>query len=317
MTFLMAGAARPKNQNSKLIIFGRGHWGTALGGCLADSGFEAHFIDQNDPLDIPPKSLVVLATPFSEVSGILNRLSSRKDLLGVINASKGIDRETLKTFSSLASRMKFPIGTLTGPTFAKELQEKKPTACVLAGKNKKWVATWSRLFSNSYFRVYEHHDPRGVEVCAAVKNVLAIGAGISDGLGLGNNARAALLTRGLMEMMKLCRILGGRPSSVFGLAGMGDLWLTATGDLSRNRTFGKLLADGLTPQAAVLKIGQTIEGLYTVRQVEKIRKKNKIVLPICEEIFRVAIGGDSAKDALRRLMSRQTKLEESSSLRIS
>jgi len=317
MTFLMAGAARPKTQNSKLVIIGRGHWGNALGDCFKDSFFDPHFIDLNDPFEIPPKSLVVIATPFSAMSEILDRLIPLRDLIGIINASKGIDRETLKTFSSLAAKLKVPYGTLSGPTFAQELKEKKPTACVLASKNKKWAATWSRLLSNSYFRVYEHHDPRGVEVCAAVKNVLAIGAGISDGMGLGYNARAALLTRGLMEMMKLCRLLGGRPSTVFGLAGMGDLWLTATGDLSRNRSFGKFLAEGLSPSEAIQKIGQTIEGLYTVAQVEKIRKKKKVGLPICEEIFRVAVGGDSAKDAIRRLMSREVKLEESSRIRIS
>ncbi len=186
---------------------------------------------------------------------------------------------------------------------------------MLASVHRAWAKRLARELSAPYFRIYEHHDPRGVEICAAVKNVLAIGAGISDGMNLGHNARAALLTRGLVEMMKLVKALGGRPSTVFGLAGMGDLWLTATGELSRNRQFGQLLAKGLSPQEALATVKETVEGFYTVEQVEKLRKQKRLDLPICEQIYLVTQKASSARDAIKSLMSRAPKIEESSLMR--
>ncbi len=304
-------AARPR-----IVIFGKGKWGQALGTCFTSTGSEVRFIDIGDSREVFKGELIILSTPFRVVHETLKEFRNRKDLLGVVNASKGIDRETLETFSTLARKnLKCPFGTLSGPTFASELLQKKPTACVLATSNKAWGKKISKILSAPYFRIYEHHDPRGVELCAAVKNILAIGAGISDGLGLGHNARAALLTRGLVEMMKLVKALGGRPSTVFGLAGMGDLWLTATGDLSRNRQFGNQLALGKSPEEAVKFIGETVEGLYTVEQVERLQKKKKLDLPICEQIFRVTIQGESPRVAIEKLMSRSQKIEESSLMR--
>jgi glycerol-3-phosphate dehydrogenase (NAD(P)+) len=297
----------------RIVLFGQGQWGGALGECFRSRGHQVRFVDLGDSKEVHAGELIILATPFRVIHEYLNLWRQRKDLLGVINASKGIDRETLMTFSSLAQKiLKVPFGTLSGPTFARELSEKKPTACVLATKNEAWGKRIAEELSCSYFRIYSHHDPRGVEVCAAVKNVLAIGAGISDGLQLGHNAKAALLSRGLMEMMKITKALGGKPASVFGLAGMGDLWLTATGDLSRNRKFGELLARGRSPQEAAAEIGQTVEGIYTVEQVYRILKKKKLQLPICEQVYQVSIHGKAPREAIESLMGRDLKVEESS-----
>jgi glycerol-3-phosphate dehydrogenase (NAD(P)+) len=305
------------NTPLSIAIFGKGQWGGALGGCFEARGHHVRFIDLGDSLEVHPNELVVLATPFRVIHHYLELWKKRTDLAGVINASKGIDRESLMTFSSLAQKfLKVPFGTLSGPTFARELADKKPTACILATRHRAWGIKLTQELSSPYFRIYWHQDPRGVEICAAMKNVLAIGAGISDGLGLGHNAKAALITRGLMEMMKLTQALGGKAASVFGLAGMGDLWLTATGDLSRNRKFGELLAQGLSSIEAQKIIGETVEGVYTVEQVHRIIKKKKLDLPICEQVFEVAINSKSAGEAITSLMSRDLKMEESSGFQI-
>ena len=308
-----------KTRNSKsmqIVMIGNGSWGKALTKTLRSKAFDVTLLGREslykkeifDSVDY-----VVLAAPFKEVEKILRRLAKIDLSLPLVNASKGIDRLHLKTFSPIASSLGFKkTASLSGPTFAKELSQKKPTACVAASHSKAFSQAVSEDFSTSFFRVYQHLDPVGVEVCGALKNILAIAAGMADGSRLGFNARAALLTRGLQEMMLLVDHLGGQATSVFGLAGSGDLWLTATGPLSRNRQFGMELAKGLKKDRAKKNIGQVVEGLYTVKQIEKIRKQEKLNLPICHEVYKVACLGRSVEKSLETLMSRALKIEESS-----
>jgi glycerol-3-phosphate dehydrogenase (NAD(P)+) len=302
-------------RGTQLCIIGRGHWGSALGSLLQPN-FSVSFLEKNDSPRIWKKSLensplTLIATPFSALPEILLRLRSA-EIAGVINASKGIDRKSLLTFSGLAKKyLRVPFATLSGPTFAQEVAEKKPTACVLAGKNQKFLANVARLASSRSFRIYMSSDPVGVEVCGATKNVLAIACGISDGLRLGLNARAALLTRGLNEMRILVELFGGRKESVFGLAGVGDLWLTATGDLSRNRQFGLNIAKGSSRDEALASLKGPCEGLYTVRQVHELAHKHKLELPISEQVYRICFEKQNPKKALLELMTRELKAEDS------
>lgn len=310
------------SKTHNFVIIGPGHWGSALGHCLTKSkisvcylGPESSRADWDQAFD--SSSYALIATPFSAVSSTLDLLSEQKKCVGVLNASKGIDRDSLKTFSQIAAKkLKIPFGSLSGPSFAKELLAEKPTACIFASKNIQFSKKIASMVSNSFFRVYAHQDPVGVELCGALKNVLAIACGISDGLQLGFNARAALLTRGSIEMLRLIKSFRANPTSVFGLAGTGDLWMTATGDLSRNRQAGLLLAKGLDTQMVSEKIGQPIEGFYSVEQVEKIRRKKKLELPICELVYKICFKRLAPESALIQLMSRPTKTDELSKLKL-
>jgi glycerol-3-phosphate dehydrogenase (NAD(P)+) len=308
-------AAESTENCKRVVIIGPGHWGRALGHVLTQVFQELFFIGEEASTEdwdlsfADSKPLVIIASPFSSVETVLKELKGR-DLFGVINASKGIDRKTLLTFSSLAKKfLKCPFGTLSGPTFAKEVSEGRPTACVLASRDFDFAKLVSRKISHSRFRVYSSRDPIGVEACGAIKNVLAIACGISDGLNLGYNARAALITRGLKELAAIVKILGGANESVFGLAGIGDLLLTATGDLSRNRQFGLYLAEGLKLDEALKKLQGPAEGYYTVLQVHKLAKKYRLDLPICQQVYEICMKGLDPKQAIERLMTRETKSE--------
>lgn len=320
----------PKKNSSKpglptrlpIVTIGYGKWGQALSQSFRDAGHQLEFLEGGLSEKAWKKKfenpkLVILATPFSAIEQILSRLQKTANLMGVVNGSKGIDRKNLKTFYALSKPLlRVPRASLSGPSFAKELMEKKPTAAIIASKDLSFAQELCHRLSTPYFRLYSHNDPIGVETCGAVKNILAIAAGMVDGLKLGHNARAALLCRGSLEMMKLVRKLGGQETSVFGLAGMGDLWLTATGDLSRNRRLGQLLSQGLSRQEASDQIGETVEGLYTLKQVETLRRNSKMDLPICEQVYKVCYQKLKVEKAVASLMTRAVKNEESSLWRL-
>jgi len=302
----------------KVLIFGPGAWGSALGGVLKANGHPVQFWGLENKVEdlskcLDSKTLVLLATPFKEIHHILGLLKGRK-IAGLINASKGIDRETLKTFTPLAKKyLRCPLASLSGPTFAEEVQQQKPSACVLAGENRGFINAGAVYFSTDFFRVYTSTDPLGVETCGALKNVMAIACGLSDGLGLGMNARAALLTRGLNEISMLVKSMGGKHSTVSGLAGVGDLWLTATGDLSRNRQLGLQLATGKSLEQILAGLSGPAEGFYTVMQVRALAKKFRLEIPICEQVYKICLGEQDPRNAIRDLMTRALKPEDSSS----
>lgn len=297
-----------------VVIIGYGRWGKALGAVLQENKVQVHGLDVDSTTDdwdlaFQRTPWVLLVTPFHAMATTLERLKAYR-VKGIINASKGIDQKTLLTFTDLARKLvRARTATLSGPTFADEVLQKKPTACVIASRDVALGRRLAQLFSTPRFRAYHSGDPKGVEVCGAIKNVLAIACGISDGMNLGFNARAALLTRGLIEMETLTKALGGRASTVHGLAGVGDLWLTATGDLSRNRQLGLQLAKGIPVRNALQNLPGPAEGYYTVAQVFLIGKKKKLSLPICDEIYRICFEGKSALAALEDLMRRPLRSE--------
>ena len=226
---------------------------------------------------------------------------------------KGILQRTHQTLSqSLAGVFDVPVGALSGPSFADEVSLGVPTAIVLAlpltVSEERAKALQARLASEK-LRIYLSRDVLGTELCGALKNVLAIAAGLVDGLGLGYNARAALITRGLAEMSRLVEVLGGQPSTVMGLAGMGDLLLTATGPQSRNRTFGEKVGRGQSVEAARNALGgQVIEGMFTCEAALDLGREHGLDLPIAAEVLRL-LNGERPEEAVRRLMTRSLKSE--------
>lgn len=198
---------------------------------------------------------------------------------------------------------------LSGPTFAREVGAGLPTAMTIASTDAAFAKALAQDLSSSNFRVYTSTDIVGVEIGGAVKNVLAVGAGLSDGLGLGANARVALITRGLAEMMRLGLALGAQRETFMGLAGLGDLVLTCTDDQSRNRRFGLRLAGGGTPAQALEAIGQVVEGYPAARALRDVAVRAGVEMPLCESVYRVLYEGVPAREAVRDLMTRPIKSE--------
>jgi len=202
-----------------------------------------------------------------------------------------------------------PTAVLSGPTFAREVGEGLPSAMTVASRDEDYALALARSISGENFRAYASGDMTGVEVGGAVKNVLAIGAGISDGLGFGANTRVALITRGLAEMMRLGVALGAERETFMGLAGLGDLVLTCTDDQSRNRRCGLALAAGKTAEQAQAEIGQVVEGVLAARAVHEVAKRVGVEMPIAEQVYRVLYEGTPAKRAVYALMGRTIKAE--------
>ncbi len=202
-----------------------------------------------------------------------------------------------------------PVAVLSGPTFAKEVGEQLPTAMTIAANNNDFAQDLARSLSGKSFRAYTSDDMIGVEVGGAVKNVLAIGAGLSDGLGFGANSRIALITRGLVEMTRLGVALGAKKETFMGLAGMGDLVLTCTDNLSRNRRMGLALADGKSVDEAQQEIQQVVEGVMAAEAVNEVAEEHGIEMPICHQIYRILYAGAPPHEAVGALMSRELTTE--------
>lgn len=202
-----------------------------------------------------------------------------------------------------------PVAVLSGPTFAREVGAGLPTAMTVAASDPGFATDLARALSDRNFRAYTSTDMVGVEVGGAVKNVLAIGAGISDGLGFGANTRVALITRGLVEMTRLGVALGGRAPTFMGLSGMGDLVLTCTDDQSRNRRLGLMVAGGRTPEEAARAIGQVVEGRFAAGAVRQVASRLGLEMPICEQVFQVLQEGLAPEAAVRSLMARALRPE--------
>ena len=202
-----------------------------------------------------------------------------------------------------------PTAVLSGPTFAREVGAGLPTAMTIASPDAEFANQLAMSLHASNFRAYTSTDIMGVEVGGAVKNVLAVGAGLCDGLGFGANTRIALITRGLAEMTRLGLALGGRKETFMGLAGMGDLVLTCTDDKSRNRRFGLALAGGATPAEALRSIGQVVEGYIGARAVHRVAQRHKVPMPIVEQLNKVLHEGADPRAAVAALMRRPISSE--------
>lgn len=262
--------------------------------------------------------MVVIATPMSGLADAVTRvLHSAQHPLNVVWLCKGlepvtallphqvVEREMLKHSRGIAHA----VGALSGPSFANEVARGLPCALTVASKSTELCQAAQAAFHHGNMRIYASDDLIGVELGGAVKNVMAIAAGIGDGLGLGLNARAAVLTRGLAEMMRLVKAAGGRPETCMGLTGVGDLILTATGDLSRNRRVGLLLAAGQPLQTVLDNLGHVAEGVLCAAAVADLAKRLNVEMPITSNMCDVLSGTISAQAAVQKLMGRDPKAE--------
>ncbi len=249
--------------------------------------------------------------------GLRDTLTKIKPLLRsdtrVCWATKGFELHTGKLPHQVASEVlgaDRPMAVLSGPTFAKEVGAGLPTAMTIAANNDDFGQALAVSLSSDMFRAYTSDDLVGVEVGGAVKNVLAIAAGMSDGLGFGANTRIALINRGLVELMRLGVALGAHKETFMGLAGMGDLVLTCTDNLSRNRRMGLALASGMTIEEAQEEIQQVVEGVLAAEAVKEVADKLNIEMPICQQVYGILYEGTSPRAAVETLMRRQLKSEK-------
>jgi glycerol-3-phosphate dehydrogenase (NAD(P)+) len=256
---------------------------------------------------------VLVAVPSSGFRPLLTLLASRLTPdVRVAWATKGFERDSGLLPNQVARAVLgdgYTMAVLSGPTFAKEVGAGLPTAMVVASADAGFAMRIAEDLASPGFRTYVSTDITGVEIGGAVKNVIAVGAGLSDGLGFGANMRVALITRGLNEMTRLGVALGARERTFMGLAGLGDLVLTCTDDQSRNRRCGLALARGLSVDDAMREIGQVVEGYHAARVLREVAKRLQLDLPVCEGICRILFDGAAAGDVVRELMARPPQAE--------
>jgi glycerol-3-phosphate dehydrogenase (NAD(P)+) len=330
----------------KVAVLGAGAWGTALAKVLAGKGDPVSMYcrrpdlvdeinrDQRNgrylPSAVLPKTLKATVDPEEALDGAsmvvfvapshatreVARLVAKKvpKQTPIVSATKGIENESLAFVdeilaAELPGETKHHFAFLSGPSFAKELAQELPTGVVIASDTESVREEVMRRFHAPYMRTYASKDVPGVECGGAIKNVIAIAAGVADGLGFGHNTRAMLITRGLSEMVKLSLARGGQAITLAGLAGMGDLVLTCCGELSRNRTVGFELGKGRTLNDILTHLGHVAEGVKTAKSAYDLGQKLGIELPIINETYRVLYEDKPVMDALRDLMSRELTSE--------
>jgi glycerol-3-phosphate dehydrogenase (NAD(P)+) len=328
--------------NGYISVVGAGSWGTTLASLLAEKGYDvtvwAHEAEVVEGINKERRNNIYLpdfllsenlnatgdiaasvknaryilnAVPTQHIRTVFAPLQShiREDAV-IISASKGIEINTLQTPSIILKEvLQKPVAVLSGPSFAKEVASKLPTAVTLAIEDRKTALLLQEIFNTDYFRVYTHDDIIGVEIGGALKNVIAIAAGICDGLGLGHNARAALITRGLSEIARLGLGMNAREVTFSGLSGLGDLVLTCTGPLSRNYMVGHKLGQGMKLPDITAETRSIAEGVTTTLSAYELSKKLGIVLPIIEQVYLAIYKEKPPKEAVRDLMNRTLKSE--------
>ena len=329
----------------KISVFGSGAWGTAIALLLHDNGHSvtlwSKFEEETNVLrvkrenpflsgvEIPAgieitsdlaeavsgASVVMIAVPSFAVRETAEALTGRlDDGCVVVSLSKGIEKDTSRLFTGILYEIfgeNTPIASVSGPTHAEEVARRIPTACVSASSDKKIAERVQGLLMNDRFRVYTSTDVIGVELGAALKNVIALSAGICDGLGMGDNTTATLITRGLAEMAELCVRMGGRKETLAGLTGLGDLIVTCMSRHSRNRRAGVLIGKGMTAEEAMCEVGAVVEGYYAAKAARGLAEKMDVDMPICLEAYRVLFEGKLPHDAMIDLMRRRRRSEHS------
>ena len=256
---------------------------------------------------------LLIAVPSHAFVGLLDRIApGLHGFDGIAWACKGFEPGTGALLHEVAAQRlgeDLSLAAVTGPSFAREVARDLPTAVTVASIGAEYGEDIARCLHGGSFRAYTSTDMVGAELGGAVKNVLAVATGISDGMGLGDNCRAALVTRGLAEMMRLGAAMGARPETLTGLAGMGDLVLTCTGDLSRNRRLGLALGRGDTVEHAVAEIGQVVEGVGTSAEVQRLAHQYEVSMPISEQVHGIIHEGWNPAEGVRRLLAREQKPE--------
>lgn len=329
----------------KIAVIGAGSWGTTLADLLARKGVATTLWVREPELlaemkekgrntwflpdhDLSP-ALQLHANPARALAGanvfllvvpsqfLRSSLESFRDILPkkpiVVCASKGIENGTLAPMSQVVEEALEALhpryAVLSGPSFANEVSRGLPTTVSLGCADKKLGKQLQELFSTDTFRVYTNEDYKGVELGGALKNVMAIAAGMADGLGFGHDARAALITRGLAEMSRLGKVMGAKPKTFMGLSGMGDLVLTCTGDLSRNRQVGMKLGQGRKLKDILAETKTVAEGVRTTESVYQLARKHGVELPLTEQVYRILYEDKDPAQAVRDLMTRELKGE--------
>jgi glycerol-3-phosphate dehydrogenase (NAD(P)+) len=282
---------------------------------LADCPFpETLLIEENLEKAVQASDNLLVVVPSHAFADMLKQVQPMlPDNVKIAWATKGLDPETGDLLQNVAVKVvgeNISLAVLSGPTFAKEMASGLPTAISLSSEDDDFVAELSDLLHcERLFRVYSNKDFIGVQLGGAVKNVVAIAAGIADGIGFGANARIALITRGLAEMTRLGLALKAEPSTFMGMAGLGDLVLTCTDNQSRNRRFGLALGQGTEVEQAILSIGQVVEGYRNTKEVHTLAQRYNVEMPIVEQVYQVLYSGKDAKRAAADLLSRDRKFE--------
>lgn len=330
----------------KIGIIGAGSFGTALGSILADKGYDvtlwtrseeqARSINENHmnskhmpDLVLPEKlractdliqvvkdkEMIVSAPPSHALSGILKEIKDHiPHKVPIVSASKGIENESLRLVSEifeseLPGQYHSQLSYLSGPSFAKEMVKRVPTIVSIASKNEATAKRVQEIFSFTYFRTYWTPDVVGVEVGGALKNVIAIAAGVADGLGFGQNTRAALITRGLNEITRMGIKMGADPMTFLGPSGMGDLVLTCCGEASRNRTVGFRLGKGEKLKEILASMNEVAEGVKTTLSTKNLSDKLGVEMAITQEVYRMLYEDKDPKEVVKALMGRDLKRE--------
>ena len=326
----------------KITVLGSGGWGTALSILLLDNGNDVtlwSFLESEaetlrttheNPMlkgvplpealkittsmeSVRDSEIVVLATPSFAVRQTARKMAPllRADQV-VVSVGKGIEKDTAKRLTEIIEEEiggVCPVVALSGPSHAEEVGRRVPTGCVAAGKDMKAAELVQDVFMSPRFRVYTNPDVTGVELGAALKNILALCCGISDGMGLGDNTKALLMTRGMTEMARLGVALGGHKETFAGLSGMGDLIVTCTSMHSRNRRCGILIGQGKDVQEAIKEVGATVEGYFAALSAHQLSQKAGVEMPICESAYRVLYEGQPVGSVLEQLMNRNKRRE--------
>jgi glycerol-3-phosphate dehydrogenase (NAD(P)+) len=328
----------------KVAVLGAGSWGTALASLLARNGYQTTLWGRNAgqvesinarhentrylPGIVLPENLkastdlaatvtdadfILVVTPSHAFGETVKALAAyRKAGVGVSWATKGFEPGSGRFLHEVAAEILgegVPLAVVTGPSFAKEVTQGLPTAVTVHSDNPEFAQTVAEALHGPSFRAYTGNDMMGAELGGAMKNVLAVATGVADGMNLGLNARAGLITRGLNEMLRLNQALGGRAETLMGLAGLGDLVLTATGDLSRNRRLGLALGRGQSIADAVASIGQVVESIQTCDEVMRLAERYAIDLPISALVQRVLHAEITPQEGLQLLLAREQKPE--------
>lgn len=328
---------------AKIGVIGGGSWGTALAVLLSNNKHEVsmwardknqfkHMKENKENKKYLPgvvlpeelritdeieksiydKDLLIFSIPTHGVREVLNNCKNhiKKDQI-IVNVAKGIENNTLLRISEIVNEIipNNPYGVLSGPSHAEEVGINMPTTVVSASIDKKVAKYIQDVFMSPYFRVYTNTDVIGVELGGSLKNVIALGAGISDGLGYGDNAKAALMTRGIIEMRRLGEKMGANGNTFAGLAGIGDLIVTCTSMHSRNRRAGILLGEGQSVEEATQSIGMVVEGIKTTKSTYELATKHNVIMPITKETYQVLYEGKDVKNSVVNLMLRDKKHE--------
>jgi glycerol-3-phosphate dehydrogenase (NAD(P)+) len=327
----------------KIGIIGAGSWGTALGSLLAEAGHEVRIWDLNAEVlediagnhrnsrylpdaELSPKltpvetdreavrsaDIALFAVPAQHFRAAVTSAAAHMsaDAL-ILNVAKGIEQKSLLTISQIAQEYapQHTYVVLSGPSHAEEVALGMPTTVAVASEDLAAAETVQDVFTTDRFRVYTNSDVIGLELGGSLKNVIALGAGITDGMGYGDNTKAALMTRGIAEMTRLGVKLGAREDTFSGLSGIGDLIVTCTSMHSRNRRCGILIGEGMDPQEAVAEVGMVVEGVFTAEAAAALAARSGVELPISESIYRVVKGEITPHAALAGLMGRPSRHE--------